>query len=49
MKDCGLVPFKVVLGVELTTYVITNIAFLGQIRLDFVDNAYTNTLYYKFL
>ena len=43
MKDCRSVPFEVALGVELTTYVIIDFAFFGKIRLDVVDNSYTNT------
>ena len=34
--DCGLVLSKVALKVELTTYVITNISFFRQIRLDVI-------------
>jgi hypothetical protein len=43
--DHRLVLSKVALGAELTTYVSSNIAFLGIIRLDFIANACVNTPY----
>jgi hypothetical protein len=36
---------KVALGAELTTYISSNIAFLGMIRLDFIANAHVNAPY----
>ena len=32
------------LGAELTTYVSRDLAFFGQIRLEFIDNTYTSIL-----
>ena len=42
-QDHGLVLSKVALGAELTTYVSRDLAFFGQIRLDFIDNTCSNT------
>ncbi len=36
IKDHGSVPFEVTLGVELTTYVITNITFFWIDKIRFL-------------